>query len=136
MDWFPTQLDPLAIFAWCALTGNIGRPVMAIVGLGGLIIAIGKLWTLPPPLESNIITVQNKRRRYRTGTLVVGWIASILFAVSIPLYFYATAKSKVCEETEVSHAAAVAVFPFLTVTLFALCFFLWFQARTHKSKAI
>jgi hypothetical protein len=138
MDWLPTQADNVAIFAWCMLTSDIGRPLMTLVGFGGLIATIRSLWTLPAVADTDIVTNRNKERRYRRRTVIVGVLALILFSISILLYFYSNsllrAMGKVCEMGQASHTAAMAVLPFLLTTVLALAFFAWLQASTLKLK--
>jgi hypothetical protein len=139
MDWLPTHVDIATISVWCILTGDLGRPVMTLAGFGGLIATIRSLYTLPAVGNISIITLRNKKRKYRRITFAVGIFAFILFSVSIVLYFRLTSFlrtiGKVCEMAEVPHDAAVAVLPFLLTTVSALVVFAWFQARILKLKS-
>ena len=138
MDWLPTQFDPIAIFAWCGLTGEFGKPLMAFVGFGGTLFCIRSLWTMPSAADTTIITIRNRQRRYRTWTIFLGWVALVLFSTSIPLYFrsanHLRAIERVCEIDHAPHDAAIATVPFLVVTVLAVLCFAWFQARTLPLK--
>jgi hypothetical protein len=49
MDWLPTSFDPFFVFAWCLLNkGDFARPIVAMVGFGGLFLAVKSLYGLPP----------------------------------------------------------------------------------------
>jgi hypothetical protein len=136
MVWLRMNLDSLAITAWCILTSDIGKPMMGLVGFGGLIATVRSLWI--PVAESNIITLRNRQRRYRRITIIVGLVALFSFMSSIPMYAYSTshlrAMGKVCEMSETPHAAATGVLPFLAATTFALILFGCFQARVFNMK--
>jgi hypothetical protein len=140
MDWLPIILDPFVVSAWCALTGEAGRSVMGLIGVGGLVAAVGSLYTLPPAAtDSVIITARNKQRRYRRWTLVIGWIAVAFLIVSAILYFNVTSFlrqfGKVCELSEVSHDISNAIAYFLILAALALAFSLWLRIRiVHLKK--
>jgi hypothetical protein len=138
MAWLLTQVDPSTIFAWCTLTGDIGKPLMALVGFSGLISTARALWTLPAVTDSHIVTLRNKQRRYRNKTIIVGWCALLLFSISIVLYFYSVSRlaaiGRVCEMDHSPHAAAMATLPFLLTTMLALFFFVWLQTRALNLK--
>jgi hypothetical protein len=138
MAWFPTQFDPVAIFAWCTLTGDIGKPLMALAGVGGLIGTIKSLWTLPAVSDSHIVTLRNKQRRYRSKTIIIGWLTLVLFALSTVLYVCSASRLRavgsVCEMDHAPHTAALAILPFLLITILALSLFAWLQARALHLK--
>ena len=138
MAWLPTQADQFVILAWCTLTGEIGKPLLAFVGFGGLIGTAKSLWTLPTAADSGIITVRNKQRRYRRNTIIVGWFAFLFFAISIVLYFHSTSLLRglgpVCEMALAPHTAATAVLPFLLITITAVTLFIWLQVRSLNLK--
>jgi hypothetical protein len=94
---------------------------------------------LPAVAESEIITIRNRRRRYRNGTFVVGYVAVVLLIVSTVLYFKLTSflrtVGKVCELSEVTHDVAIAVVPFLLAATLALLASIWFRARIARLKA-
>jgi hypothetical protein len=139
MAWLPTQVDPYVLFAWCALTGDLlGKGIMGFIGFGGLVAAVKSLWTLPVVPDSTIVTLRNRQRRYRTKTIVLGWFAVALFAISVGLYFRSISVlgeiGKVCEMPQVPHAGAVAIFPFLFTTIIAVSLFVWLQIRAVRLK--
>jgi len=140
MAWLLTQVDPSTIFAWCILTGDIGRPVMSLAGFSGLIATVRTLWTLPAFAASDIVTIRNKGRRYRSRTVVLGWFAALLFIISIVLYTYCAARlatiGKVCEMARAPHSAVVVILPFLLTTFAALFCFIWLQIRAIHLKQL
>lgn len=111
---------------------------MTLVGFGGLIGTVRAVWTLPAVADTDIITVRNKQRRYRNRTIIIGWFALVLFAISIVLYFYSAsclgAIGKVCEMAHAPQAAAITILPFLLTTIFALSLLVWLQTRALHLK--
>jgi hypothetical protein len=138
MVWLPTQADPLVLFAWCTLTGDIGKPLMGLAGFGGLIGTLRSLSTLPAIATTHIVTVRNKRRRYRRNTIILGCIVFTMFVSSIATYLCSTsllrAVGKVCEMDQPPHTAVTATLPFLLTTIAALLLFGWFQIRILQLK--
>jgi hypothetical protein len=137
MDWPPTNFDAGSVAAWCTLTSDIGRPVLGLVGLGGVIAVIKSLWTLPV-VASEIVTIRNKQKRYRRRTILIGWLALISLFISVGMYLYSTSLlrtvGKVCEMNSTSAAAANAVLPFIGTTILTLIFVAWFHARALRVK--
>jgi hypothetical protein len=90
MAWLPTPVDPYFVGAWCVLTGEAGKYVMGIIGLGGLGTTIRSLYTLPDIVETDIITIRNSRLSYRRRTRLVGWIAGACLTISTASYLVVT----------------------------------------------
>lgn len=139
MDWLPTVLDHAAFPAWCILTSEVGKPVMGLVGLGGIISIFRTLYALPIPC-SEIITDRNRKRRYRRRTVALGWLTVVCLVASVGTYWCATSSlrnfGKVCEMDSPPHGAAIAVIPFLVMAAIGLAFLGWFHARATKVKSL
>jgi phosphate/sulfate permease len=137
MDWLRIALDDVAFPTWCMLTSEIGKPIMGLVGLGGITSILRSLYTLPIP-QSPIVTERNKKRRYRRRTVALGWLAVVCLALSVGAYLYATnclrTFGKVCDMNAPPQGAAIAVTPFLVTTVVGLILLASYHARAFKLK--
>jgi hypothetical protein len=129
----PEQIDVLVIGAWCFLTGDPGKPLMAVVGLGGLILTIRSLYKLPEVPETQVITRRNMLRRFRNRTKVIGCLAALSFLLSMVAYGVAIpvleSVEQLCKLVTPPHDAVAAAWPFLALNSVGLLLFLWFQKR-------
>jgi hypothetical protein len=137
MDWLLTNVDYSAVAAWCLLDSGIVKPVLGIIGVTGLFATIGSLWWLPDP-TSDIITVRNRRLRYRCRTKLVGLLTLLALMGSIGTYtvslFALGPLSKVCAGDMAPPGAAKTLAPFFGISFIALILFAWLQARVFNLK--
>jgi hypothetical protein len=133
MAFPPEKLDTIIIGIWCFLTGDPGKPLMGLIGIGGLIFTIRSLAKLPEIPKTEIITRRNICRRFRSRTKVIGYFAALSFLLSIVAYVVAIpvlqGVQQLCKLAPPPHSAAIAAMPFLALNTFGLIMYLWFQKR-------
>lgn len=75
---------------WCALNSSFGGPLLALLGLGGLI-SLGRsvLLNFPDKFTGGKVGSRADHNRFRFLTLVVGWVAMGAVAANVLLYIVA-----------------------------------------------
>jgi hypothetical protein len=137
MDWSLTSFDQVALWLWCLLTGEVGKPVLGFVGLAGLFGIIRSLATLPVP-KSEFITVFNKKTRYRRSTVFLGVFTMCVLVVA--LYCYVRSSEflklfgKVCELPVAVADSAITLLPLFVSLLLGLLLSAWFYWRVNVIK--
>lgn len=109
---------------------------MGLLGFGGVIRVVQLLWSLPPVVETEIVTVQNQRRRYRLRTVLLGWFTLVALLTTMALFSLATSKlhtlGKVCELDNVPRGTVTTIILPLLAGLVVLSSFAWLSSRVVK----